>query len=440
MSKRLEILGELPSPSPTYQRIRAKHLVLGREVEMRLATESGREGTAAGFVQEMLELSYLDHAAFPPVLERGVFQGRYYYAVPLRAHRPLAEFLAEGELGLGPGQRRLLLRQLASAFAAAHMVGVSLPAPALGELTWDPTHEQLYLPHPRLGGGEAPAYLVGAEVEKPALEAAAETSGANVGQWAALAYAVLGDGKGPFAPDAPAPAQQLEGVEANLVGLIDGCLFGDDESRPSDAAELLVLLQVAAPARPDDGVAGGSVPALEAGTLKTHQDLKKTLADLRTAGAIPRADPREAFGEVLGKIQDRLAGLEIPSFEPPSATPKAVAAVAAIVLLAVWFLTAEPAPPPPPPPAAEAGFDPRSLKDDPYVKALASQESVAPSEFPRWWRILRTLANEGRLPPGVTDQPQLMRIYGRSKKDPQAACADLELVLERLREALGKGP
>jgi hypothetical protein len=438
MSKRLEIMGELPSPSPSYQRIRAKHLVLGREVEMRLASEPGREGAAAPFVQEMLELSYLDHPVFPPVLERGAYQGRYYYAVPLRAHRPLSQFLTDGELGLGPGQRRLLLRQLASALAAAHMVGLTLPPPRLDDLTWDPTHEQLHLPHPRLTGGDPPDYLEGADAERP--EVTAATQAANVSQWAALAYAVLGDGQGPFAPAAPAPGQHLEGVEENLVGLIDGCLFGEEESRPSDAAELLILLQVAAPVRPDDAVSASSIPALDPGALKTHQDLKKTLADLRSAGAIPRADPAQAFGEVLGKLQDRLASIELPAFEPPSATPKAVAGVAAIVLLTVWFMTSEPAAPPPPPPAKEAGFDPRSLAEDPYVKALASQQSVAPPEFARWWRILRTLSNEGRLPPGVADQDQLMKIYKRSKEDPQGACAELELVLESLRKALGHGP
>ena len=73
------------------------------------------------------------------------------------------------------------------------------------------------------------------------------------------------------------------------------------------------------------------------------------------------------------------------------------------------------------------------------MKALTQQQSVAPAEFPRWWRILRTLANEGRLPPGVTEQDALMKIYARFKGDPQGACADLELVLERLREALGEG-
>lgn len=437
MSKRLEIMGELPSPSPSYQRIRAKHLVLGREVEMRMAAEAGREGAAAPFVQEMLELSYLDHPVFPPVLERGAFQGRYYYAIPLRAHRPLADFLSQGHLVLGPGQRRLALRQLASALAAAHMVGVVLPAPPLEELFWDPTHEQLYMPYPRLGGASARGYLAGAEVERPDLTEAAPA--ANVGHWAALAYAILGDGRSPFAPDAAAPVDELRDVEANLVGLIDGCLFGDAESRPSDAAELLVLLQVAAPVRERDAVGAASVPALDPGVLRTHQDLKKTLADLRSAGAIPRPDPRQAFGEVLGRIQDRLASVELPSIETPSVTPQAVAAVAAIVLLSVWFLTAEAPPPPPPPSAAASGFDAASLRDDPYVKALAKQQSVAPDEFQRWWRVLRTLANDGRLPPGVVEPAQLMTIYARAKADPQGACADLELVLERLRKALGEG-
>ena len=310
----MKILGELPSPSDGYQRIRANHLVLGREVEMRLATEAGREGSAAGFVQEMLELSHLDHAVFPPVLERGAYQGRYYYAVPLRPDRPLADYLAGGDCvaPLGPGARRLVLRQLASAYAAAHMAGVALPPPRLADLTWDPTHEQLRLPHPRSVATDAPSYLDGAASERPDLAATGPAgSAASVGQWAALAYALLGDGRGPFAPDAPGTEQQLDGVEANLVGLIDGCLFGAEEDRPADPAELLVLLQVAAPVSAEGKGAGkDSGLALEAGTLRTHQDLRKTLHELRTSGAIPRADPREAFGEVLGRIQDRLAETE----------------------------------------------------------------------------------------------------------------------------------
>lgn len=439
--KRLELIGEVPTEVVGVQRLRAKHLVLGREVELRVALAPGREGEAAPFVQEMLELSYLDHPALPPVLDRGVFQGRYYYAVPLRPHMGLEALVDEPELGVVP--RVEMVRQLASALATMHVVGIVPPAPDPRELCWDEAQGALRFRHLRLRGPGEPAYAGGLSSEGRQ-EAGLTSARANVLQWAALAYWLLARGAGPCeGAGEPVPlATRSEAVHPDLARLVDACIVGDDDERPESGPELQALLRLVPGAlrAPPSGTPSGPMAAPMEAPLAL--DVKTSLHDLRASGRIPRL-----LGALDGKLEavrERLQAIELPSFEAPESTTRNLGIAAAMGLCLLGGLL-----------VGSGGEAPRvkvgetdltrlgptvdELARDPYVASLVAMRSVAREDFGRTWRVLRTLALQSRLPEKLRDEARILAVHGRFQKDPEGACAELEAMLDELRSELGAG-
>lgn len=440
--KRLELIAELDGSLPDCKRMRGRHLVLGKEVEVRVAEAPGKEGPAGAFVQEMLELSFLDHPAFPPVLDRGMVQGRFYYVVPLRPSRDL-EGRVEDE-SLAPPTRGRLVRSLASSLSALHRAGIVASPPDPRVMGWDQDLEHLHLHHPRLRPPGESRFL-----EALPEEWRDATPELNVLQWATFAYWWLTAGKAPFEGGQVVPlAQRVRAVPPELVELIDVCLFGEDDERPTTGPELLALLQLVPEGPPSlvevpDVARVPDRPGLRASTL----DVKQTLTDLRARGSVP------AMGDVqegpVARLRAHLGELELPSLgDLPSldtlagGNRRVLFAGGLAVLLLIGFFFSGGGDAAPAVRVGEAEIEhlrvpETALREDPYLQRLLAVRSVTREEFPQLWRLVRTLAIQSRLPEGFREEKRILSMHATFQDDPDAACGDLEHFLEELGVALG---
>lgn len=441
--KRLRLLEKGASDVPGVEVLRGQHLALGCPVEVRMAEEPGREGVAEELVREMVELAALDHPSFPPVLERGLSQGRYYYAVPLRTHHPLVDQVRDAGFPLRDRGRVVLA--LVSALSALHLKGILPPPLDSRELGWDPEIGVLRFRHHRLraGGFDPFGTLLPQDWKDP-------TPANQVRQWAALSYWVLTRGKAPFEGGEEVPLRgRVRRVHLDLAHLVDICLFGAEDERPGNGPELAALVQLLpGPIAVPGGGPGGGDPPEDA---RSKLDVSRSLADLRQQGKIPRVV--EAFEGQLGSLRDRLGEVDLPSlpgleglgWERLSRPSPAWLVVGGLgLLLLLWLAFREPGGEPPPVRVGRTdlgalGVSAEDLRSDPYLERLAKMRSVTRSEFSEVFGLLRTLGIQGRLPASLRDPARLVEIHKQFQSDPDAACGALEGMLDELRELRG-GP
>lgn len=311
--RRLDLGDPLPPRLSDTEVFAARHLVLARDVEVRLVAPGS--DPAARFLPEMAELAALDQPGFPEVLDRGRVDGRAFYAVA----PPRGQALSTRP---GPPDAVRVLRQLASAIAAAHAHGVQPSAPDPALVRWDPGDRRLrFVHHRRPADAPPPAYLRGVPEE----QAAATSPIAAVLHWACLATWLL-DGEPAFDADGTrrAGAPALATLAPDLRAILRSCLDLDPDARPGVMTEVDALLRQ----YPADLVDSASA----APALRTADDVLTSVRDLRAAGVVPEALPEPAL--------DR-AGLEAPvrpwmdRLEGLLEGPAAQVAVAVLALLLV---------------------------------------------------------------------------------------------------------
>jgi hypothetical protein len=431
--KRLELIEKIPSDIPGIRCMRGRHQVLGKGVEVRIAETPGREGAAAPFFQEMLELSYLDHPCFPPVLERGLHQNRYYYAVPLRSHDPLSEAITKASLTTR--ERGAVIWALANSLSAMHRGGIVPPPPDARELHWDRETETLRIRHPRLRASKTNAFL---DLLPQKWQGA--TPKDNVHQWAAFSYWLLTQGKAPFEGDEPVSLRKrIKTVHPDLVELIDVCLYGEQDEQPATGPELLALLRLIPdvlppPSAPPKRKKVGSDPRF------SELNVRKSLENLRQRGAIPRT-PRTQDSPVE-KFRERFQNLSLPSLGTfGSEQKKLLLGVGLVMLLGILLLlfSGEEDAPPVKVGATDLShlkMSAEDLRKDPYLARLVAIHSVTPEEFPRVWKLVRTLALQSRLPETLRDEKRILLMHSTFQSDPDQACGDLEHLLEELRSLI----
>lgn len=427
-SKRVEILGELPSPAKYLKIFRARHPRLKTDLEFRLAAgDDDRDPRTTFFLDELAVLTKVDHPCFPPVLDRGTYEGKPFYALPFRRNQPSLASLLEDE-ALTTAHRCEAARGLASGLAALHRRDLVLGALHPGLVAWRADHLLPSLPFP-----------LGARALKPArgfptlpgsldLEAL-DPRTRDVVRWGLLAHWLIGRGEEPFLEDGSVMPFAAGEVPYELGLLIEGALGVDPAARPADAEDLHAVLAVLA--RDQEDRIASKDPTRQGLTVEQGlEELRKSRAGVRL---VSDEDPgwmdpvRDRWRELGARVQWGVAALW--------------AALCCLHVVAVltpvlerWRSSRRVA-------AVQAPVDASADHplNDPAVKALVAARQVGPGDLDDLLRKTRQASRKRLLPRRLDDPVRLQRILNQKTRDPEAAAAALAKWLDELRAALGVG-
>lgn len=419
----------VPTPVPYARAFGLAHPRRGA-VEIRFPVRPEDARPDGLYVRELGLLTALDHPVFPPVLDFGQVEGRTGYTVPATRGRPLTEVAVDPDF---PDAARVhAVLQLAGALAAAHRAGAALGGLRADQILWDDAIPGPRIPFPlapTLGGD--PGLPLPPDVDQRA------AAGRDVASWGVLAYWLLGGSTQVFDPDGTVQplAGPLSGADWSLAYVVESSLGADPNVRPENGLELLRLL---------DGISeevdleesldnlqlrGYSAETREVRMAEVREDLAAVAVAEDPGAPLDAAqlqDLAEAFAEGVQQLgsgpgQGRLLagalalGLAVLAVVAWSSTPSTSGE---------WSTSEAPG-------SARLEVSAATL-EDPQVRALLAVRPVTPGEFPTTWYRVRNLIAAGRLPAGLATARALRDLKAAFNDDPQAACAQMDRLLERI--------
>lgn len=238
-----KLIGKLPPRVGFSSRYKVLHRPMERHVEFRFPREGDPE-QGRRYLQELDELSRLDHPCFLPLLDKGTLKGRACYVVPFRQHRTIPQLVAAKEFFLG--QAIACIRSLSTALAAAHEAGFLLGPISPRQVAWNDVAATAYFLHHRVG---TPAYLRSEALELP-LDIAPEvppTRQADLFHWGFFAYFLLSQGSLPYANGSRTLVPLSEAcpyLPRSLAVAVEAALSRAPSERPESGIELGKVLQI----------------------------------------------------------------------------------------------------------------------------------------------------------------------------------------------------
>lgn len=394
----------LKSPLPYVERYKGKHRLFGRAVEVRIATGKADEL----FLREQALLERLDHPALPAVLRHGVMDGRPFYLIPLRPPER-TRFLSLAR-EWSPTTRLESLLSVASALACLHRAGEALGGLHPSLLAWESDRGSASLPFPLAMAGyppfgglkRVPSHLEGVAARGPTRDVVC---------WAVLAYRLLTGVDEVFPAEGGPPTEVrevLSEVPRSLAKAIDRSLI--DAAPPEDAAALLQSLGAEVLAPRAVGLLGARLG--RADRPRQGSDRLQTTSPGAAPPGAARRQPLLELGVALGlSLALTLVALRAlgPASPPASTPPPTVAATT----------------------QRRANF--AGVWADPFLRALAARQQVAPREVGELLDRVRDLSRRGVLPARLDDPAMLRQLRQRHATDPEGAAVALEDWLRRLR-------
>ncbi len=320
----------------------ATERALGRQVVIKTLPDESWSGDAgARFRREILTAAQLQHANIVPVLTAGDADGLPFFTMPWVEGASLRERIQRGRVPLG--EATSILRDVARALAAAHARGIVhrdikpeniLLSSGAALVTDFGVAKALTLA--TQGGPGAPTMTgIGVTIGTLAYMAPEQIAGeatldqrADLYAWGMLAYELL-SGARPFATlsgsaltraqltELPPPlAEVAPEVSPALAAIVMRCLAKTADERPTNAAELLTVLDTPSgefigarrptPRRPWIAatlIAVAAVIAIVVGALSGRDDVDErtiAVAPFRVGGAAPETQYlREGLGDLI---------------------------------------------------------------------------------------------------------------------------------------------
>lgn len=455
---RIRLERKLPATAPYLTRAHATQVGLERDVEVRILPGGLAGGSSDRFFAELRDLTKLDHPGFLPVLGDMSVKGRPCYLVSLRDHETLAELVGKDDFDLEA--RCQAVRTLADAMDAAHAEAIPLGPVPPERIAWDPKGRRAYFLHHRAVPGDWSAErlrhtpLAGEVPERTSTRD-------DVFAWGLLAFWILTRGQHPYGAG-PEDLRALRGIEPKvrheLARVIETALAWEPELRPASGLELRAVLDL-----DPRNLADVAEPADERVDIrKISSEVLELVEVIRESGEFDRPrrrsrrsddaleDERALIGEG-GSPEDWVDSAERygmwPRFRrgrPGEASGWGfgrwviLALIAGVAGVAYRRSQVSSGSVQLPPAAASRKARPTTRKTrgpvDPRLRALLSRQGdVLREDFEGIYSKLQQLIIERELPDGENDGPRLMRLYLRFRRQPEAACRELQSWMDRLR-------
>lgn len=329
-----ELRAPLPQRVPWCARVQVLQVGLSRELEIRTLPEGASKPIETMFLREFEELSALDHPGFLPVVAEGTMKGKRTYGVPLRTAPTLAAQVKDEFFTLEA--RAAALRDVAGALAALHLRGITLGGLDPRVILWDGHGYRAFFAHHRpLHRGWPERF------GKVTLPADLDKGRRDLFLWACLAEWLLSFGEAP-ADAAAAPLEERQPVLARgFSGVVDSCRLLDADGLPSNAAELVAVLQTDAANlrvegdRADRGGGDSAADEVRSSVLELRKQDRVPQAAEAGVGASAGGQAASAEGERVTlvsfggedlTIADAMGGSPPPRGEPTHASEAAPAA------------------------------------------------------------------------------------------------------------------
>lgn len=400
-----KIQGPLESPSEIDQSFRVRRGDGEVEFELRHALgDSDQDPRRQRFLRELAFLARMDHGIFPPILDRGILEGRPFAVLPLRSDPALVD-LEESQLSRV--ERLDLSIRLAGALAHVHRRGHRVP-------TLDPRHLTFRLgPRtpslPRPYGAPAASFPGASKLPEGLGFGSRHPFAQDCIRWALLVHWL-------FFSDASAldPQGALRGVKARAPDLPEGfaevvetLLDPEASSRPQHGGELFETLRRLS--RQEDSP-DPSDPKVRRPGPPVSELIEVVRAEIPSAP--PLVDPESA------PPRGRISGVQ-----------KIGLGLGAAFLVVLGLLLSRS------PPGLEVPA-PTFQTADSGLKALAQIQEVEVGEVPSILDAILQASARRTLPRRLDDPIRITRMTRRATTDPAATAALLEGYLKELRQEL----